>query len=1439
MSVNRRVKVTKAFILEGSSGKVNILPHPSSSASFNWYLPPNAGAPNELLGNNSTSGLPEWTSTPTLSAIKVKDSVSGNVLTIHAPTLGGDIDFTLPATQGNLVSAESTDTFKNKTITDSSNIVTANRLRTTGADVSVVAAAPTAGQILQATSTTAAAWISPTFLDNIFSVLSSSDQSKILKFAVGGTTGHTLTVQSQVTADRTLTLPDRSDTLVTLSGTETLSGKTLTLPTVASIDNGGTVTIPTGAGTFATIAATQTLTNKTLTLPTIASIDNGGTVTIPSGSGTFATIAATQTLTNKTLVSPIIDNGGTVTIPTGAGTFATIAATQTLTNKTLTLPTIASIDNGGTITIPTGAGTFATIAATQTLTNKTLTLPTIASINNGGTVAIPSGAGTFATIAATQTLTNKTLVSPVIDNGGTITIPSGTDTFATLTATQTLTNKILTLPTIASINNGGTVAIPSGADTFATLTATQTLTNKTLTLPTIASIDNGGTVTIPSGVGTFATIAATQTLTNKTLTLPTIASIDNGGTIVIPSGAGTFATLTAIQTLSNKTLVSPVIDNGGTVTIPSGAGTFVTIAATQTLTNKTLTLPTIASIDNGGTITIPTGVDTFATLTATQTLTNKTLTLPTVASINNGGTITIPSGVGTFVTVAATQTLTNKTLTLPTISSIDNSGTVVIPTGAGTFATIAATQTLTNKTLTLPTIASIDNGGTITIPSGADTFVTATATQTLTNKTLTLPTVASINNGGTVVIPTGAGTFATVAATQTLTNKTLTLPTIASIDNGGTIGIPTGAGTFATIAATQTLTNKTLTNPVISTIVNGGATLTLPTATDTIVGLSTTPLTGYVATRGDIAATDTLLTMAGKAGYDIKNNRWVGTWSSSTQFQTDNLTTRNGNIYLALVASLNADPNPGTTGFSLFSLAFTPTSTSSPTSAEIGTRFQVGTAGTITEIKFYKYATDTATTHTVKIWSPAGVVLASAVTSGEAASGWIVTTLNTPLSISASTVYTVSYNKTVNSPTAFDTFSGANQTVITVVGGGVNYTPGQFPSGNTVNYYVDITFVPAATGSWDLVCKGLTTLQEARLNGATSLATADTLALRDSTGYLNIASNAQFSSYFGTGSGNTRTSLYNTAAGYQSLATYNNPSVSTRLSAFGSSALSALTTGVDNSAFGQASGVTLTTGSRCTLVGSTSDAAASGANDAIAIGYGASAPASTAVIGNTSVTEMRNMGNGTCSLGNVSNKWGAAHITAALLYGPNTTFKTTLGVGTQTADMTITLPVAASVTGAFLQATDTAGTLRWVDQTGFVEFANSTAQAISGTTAVAINVGTATGAISGLTNTTTTFTAARNMSLIINCSVQFTSAAASNVSYRVYIRRSGRANSFYGRNQGYSGNSGLVVAINASTVIALTAAETFQILFVKDNATSVSLSNGTANTTTTTIKEII
>ena len=79
--------------------------------------------------------------------------------------------------------------------------------------------------------------------------------------------------------------------------------------------------------------------------------------------------------------------------------------------------------------------------------------------------------------------------------------------------------------------------------------------------------------------------------------------------------------------------------------------------------------------------------------------------------------------------------------------------------------------------------------------------------------------ILSGTNGGTGVNSTASypasGVIVTEAGTETLTNKTLTAPVISSIVNSGTLTLPTATDTLVGRATTDTLTNKTLTAATI------------------------------------------------------------------------------------------------------------------------------------------------------------------------------------------------------------------------------------------------------------------------------------------------------------------------------------------------------------------------------------------------------------------------------------------------------------------------------------------------------------------------------------------------------------------------------------------------------------------------------------------------
>ena len=94
-----------------------------------------------------------------------------------------------------------------------------------------------------------------------------------------------------------------------------LTTQELTLAGGTGIDTTGsaqTITFAIDTAVVVDKNTAQTLTNKTLTTPTIASITNGGTVTIPSGTDTLVARTSSDTLTNKilsapTLTSPVIN----------------------------------------------------------------------------------------------------------------------------------------------------------------------------------------------------------------------------------------------------------------------------------------------------------------------------------------------------------------------------------------------------------------------------------------------------------------------------------------------------------------------------------------------------------------------------------------------------------------------------------------------------------------------------------------------------------------------------------------------------------------------------------------------------------------------------------------------------------------------------------------------------------------------------------------------------------------------------------------------------------------------------------------------------------------------------------------------------------------------------------------------------------------------------
>ena len=165
-----------------------------------------------------------------------------------------------------------------------------------------------------------------------------------------------------------------SGTIVGTTDTQTLTGKTLNL---SSNTLSGTISQFNTAlsdADFATLTGTETLTNKTLTSPTITSIVNSGAKTVPTGIGTFVITGSTGTVSSGMIVDGTIVNAD---ISASAAIAVSKLASSTISGVTLG-SNLNNLTAGSFITYNSGStynGSAAiTISANGTSSNTANTL---------------------------------------------------------------------------------------------------------------------------------------------------------------------------------------------------------------------------------------------------------------------------------------------------------------------------------------------------------------------------------------------------------------------------------------------------------------------------------------------------------------------------------------------------------------------------------------------------------------------------------------------------------------------------------------------------------------------------------------------------------------------------------------------------------------------------------------------------------------------------------------------------------------------------------------------------------------------------------------------------------------------------------------------------------------------------------------------------------
>ena len=218
-----------------------------------------------------------------------------------------------------------------------------------------------------------------------------------IRFYCSSSNAHFQTLQAaphSASASNTLVLPAAGTELISNTGTQTMTNKSLTSPTLT-----GTATVAAANFSGTTTFAGGSSNGVSITQGAI-SIKNGGTQSridfyCESSNAHYARLQAPA--------HSAFSGNVTITLPAATTTLVGTDTTQTLTNKTLTSPDINTPDiDGGAIDGATiggntpAAGTFTTLAGNSlAVDNVSVDTNTISTTNSNGDLTLsPNGTGT-------------------------------------------------------------------------------------------------------------------------------------------------------------------------------------------------------------------------------------------------------------------------------------------------------------------------------------------------------------------------------------------------------------------------------------------------------------------------------------------------------------------------------------------------------------------------------------------------------------------------------------------------------------------------------------------------------------------------------------------------------------------------------------------------------------------------------------------------------------------------------------------------------------------------------------------------------------------------------------------------------------------------------------------------------------------------------------
>jgi hypothetical protein len=587
-----------------------------------------------------------------------------------------------------------------------------------------------------------------------------------------------------------------TDTIALATDTITFSGGTGITSTVTSATNTVDFSID---NTVATLTGSQTLTNKTLTLPTIGgtgAVFNGSTsgtttvlATATAGTTTLTLPAATDTLVGKATTDTLTNK----TISGSSNTLSNIA-NASLTNSAVTIGS-TSVSLGATATTIAGLSSVTSTSFVGALTGNASTATTLATARAINGVNF-DGSAAITVTAAAGTLTGATLNSTVtassLTSVGTIAtgVWQGTDVGVAYGGTGTSDGSITgtgALTFTAGGSNTNVNLVPNGTGIVDVggkrvgNAANPTQSSDLATKAYVDSLSNGLDVKASVRAATTAniTLSNTQTIDGVALSVGDRVLVKNqstgsqNGIYVVASGSWTRAadfdnspdvevspgTFFFVEEGTTQADNGYVVSNDTAITIGTTAITFSQfsgagqITAGAGLTKSGNTLDVVGTADR---ITVATdSVDIASTYVGQSSIT----TLGTIGTGVWQGTIvagqyggTGVNNSGKTITIGGNFTHTGAhTLGLTTTANTS----VTLPT-TGTLATLAGSESLSNKTIT-----SSSFSGTTIAGSGLATFTNTTDASAVGTAAVVLSGGLSVAKAmfiGTNITGAGAGT---------------------------------------------------------------------------------------------------------------------------------------------------------------------------------------------------------------------------------------------------------------------------------------------------------------------------------------------------------------------------------------------------------------------------------------------------------------------------------------------------------------------------------------------------------------------------------------------------------------------------------------------------------------------------------------------------------